>query len=170
MLPFHRHGGVAARLLVLTSAGVLAALLAGCATGQDLGSGTTGSIGSPRTYLLSSAEQNWHCDSLENALQARITKIAALTAQAKAESVAVPPTVTQLFSRLFGEPGSDSPALAQITPERVAADAYHDAMGQKGCAHIDIDAKLASLAPPATSAVPAKIPTDGKDQLAHSGH
>lgn len=135
-----------ARNATMAPAALIAAALGGCATGQDLGSGTTGSVGSPQSYVLTAAEQNWHCEQLDNAVQARITKIAALTAQAKAENTAAAPTVTRLFSRMFSEPGSDSTALAQIKPERSAADAYNVSLAQKGCPRIDIEAKLAAAA------------------------
>jgi hypothetical protein len=131
---------VSGKCVALISA-VAAGLLGGCATGQDV---TTGSLLPSSGYLLSASEKNWHCAGLENALQARVTAIAALNVQARKNADSGAPTVSALFARMFGKPGDDNPALAQIRTERTAADAYNDALKAKGCAAVDIDAKIAT--------------------------
>ena len=125
------------------SAAVGVATLTGCATGSppDLLSLQPG-------YTLTSAEKNWHCEALQNAVQARITKFASLMQQAKAESDATAPTLAKLFARTFGAPGADISALSQIKPERAAADAYNDTSKSKGCAPVDIDGKLPAITLP----------------------
>jgi ABC-type Fe3+-hydroxamate transport system substrate-binding protein len=130
-----------------------AALLAGCAS-------TSPSISliepeAALTYAVSPAEQHWHCGGLQNAIDARVTRIVALKAQAKAETEAAAPTISRLFTRLFDGPGADSPALKQIATERAAANAYNDELRSKGCQSVDIDAKIAAAPPPA---VPLKVP------------
>ena len=121
--------------MVVASAG-----LVGCASQADLG---TSLLGPSNGYVLTSVEQGWHCDSLTNAVNARVTKIAALTQQAKAESETTAPTIFRMFTRMVGEAGADNSALAQIKPERSAADAYNSALRAKRCPAIDIDAKVA---------------------------
>ena len=119
-------------------------MLAGCATGSNpdlFGGGPSG-------YTLTSAEQSWHCAALQNAVQARVTKISSLMQQAKAESSATAPTLSKLFARAFGEPGSDLSSLNQISAERAAADAYNAALTAKGCATVDVDSKLPAVALP----------------------
>jgi hypothetical protein len=124
---------------------VLACLvpLAGCATGSrpDL-------FDQPAAYTLTPTEKNWHCEALQNAVQARTTKIATLLQQAKAESDATAPTISKFFARTFGEPGADLSSINQIKPERAAADAYNAALKVKGCATVDIDSKLPALTLP----------------------
>ena len=119
----------------------------------------TGSVQSG--YILSSAEANWQCSGLETALQARVTRIIALTQQVKAEEVQVAPTVSRFFSRMAGEP--DSPAVAEIKSERAAADAYNEALRKKGCAAVDIDAKIAGTAP-VTPPPAAVVPKTAKQR------
>ncbi|MEQ1698438.1 MAG: hypothetical protein ABL901_21640 [Hyphomicrobiaceae bacterium] len=94
--------------------------------------------------MLSASEKNWHCAGLENALQARVTAIAALRQQARSNADQGAPTVSALFARMFGKPGDDNPALAQIKTERAAADAYNDALKAKGCGLVDIEARIAT--------------------------
>jgi hypothetical protein len=129
-----------------TAVSLIALVVSGCATGSE---SSTGSIGPRAGYTLTAIEQGWHCDALENALNARITTIASLSLQAKAESEATPSTLSRLVTRMFGEPGQDNSALEQIKPERSAADAYNATLKSKGCVTVDIDAKLA----PAQTAV-----------------
>lgn len=113
--------------------------LASCASQADLG---TSLIGPPNGYVLTSVEQGWHCDSLTNAVNARVTKIAALNQQAKTESETTAPTVSQMFTRMFGAAGTDNSALQKIKPERSAAEAYNGALRAKGCPMVEIDAKV----------------------------
>lgn len=127
----------------LLSAAACVSALAGCATGSN-----TDLFSQPPAYTLTSAEKNWHCEALQNAVQARITKIATLMQQAKAESDATAPTLSKLIARTFGAPGSDLSTLSQITPERAAADAYNETLKSKGCAPVDIDSKLPAVALP----------------------
>ena len=118
------------------------ALLSGCAHGvEPLSLEMLGRDG----YTLSAAEMHWNCPALENAVQARVTRIAVLSQQAKAEQAAMPTTLSRFFTRLSGE--RDSPMLTQITTERAAADAYNRELKTKGCSPVDLDAKLASVAP-----------------------
>lgn len=120
----------------------LAVLVSGCAGGIDAPSlDLVGSHG----YTLTAAEMRWNCPALENAVQARVTRITALNQQAKAEQAATPPTLSRFFTRLSGEP--DSPALTEIKSERTAADAYNRELKTKGCAPVDLDAKLAGIVP-----------------------
>ena len=93
---------------------------------------------------MSASEKNWHCGGLENAVQARVSAISALNAQAKKTDESGAPTVSALFARMFGKPGDDNPALAQVKNERAAADAYNASLKAKGCAMVDIDAKIAA--------------------------
>ncbi len=131
--------------IALATAFACGILVSGCATTTAVGTDFS-NVAAP--YTLSSAEKNWHCDSLDNALQARVTKIAALMQQAKVESEAVAPTLSKMLARTFGGPGTDLTTLQQIKPERAAADAYNDALKSKGCKSVDIDAKLPAPAPP----------------------
>lgn len=105
---------------------------------------TTGSLAEPGRYMLPAHEKNWHCAGLEDALQTRVTAIAALNEQARKDADSGAPTVSALFARMAGKPGDESPALAQIKTERAAADAYNDALKAKGCALVDIDARIAA--------------------------
>ncbi len=118
---------------------VAAGLVGGCANGLDV---TTGSLGQPSVYRLSSLEQNWHCGGLENAVQARVVSITALKEKAKKNAESGAPTISALFASMFGNPGDDNPALAQIKTERAAADAYNMSLKAKGCAMVDIDARI----------------------------
>jgi hypothetical protein len=131
-----RAGGLAAL--------ALAALIGGCATGTGGGAAFDLLNKGSGDYVLSAAEMHWNCAGLENALQARITRISALSQQAKADENAMPPTLSRFMTRLAGEP--DSPALVQIKSERAAADAYNRELKTKGCPAVDMDARLASAA------------------------
>ncbi len=119
-----------------------AVLMGGCAS-QTSGGGAFDLLSKGQgDYVLSAAEIHWNCGGIENALQARITRIMTLSHQAKAESDTTPPTISRFFSRLAGEP--DSPALAQLKTERAAAEAYNRELKTKGCPAVDIDARLAA--------------------------
>ena len=129
---------VSGKFVVLASF-VAAGLVGGCANGLDV---ATGSLGQPNVYRLSSLEQNWHCGGLENAVGARVASITALKEQAKKNAESGVPTISALIARMFGNPGDDNPALAQIRTERAAADAYNMSLKAKGCAMVDIDARI----------------------------
>lgn len=123
--------------VVLAAAGTL--ILAGCASNQPL---TTSSINNG--YILSAAEMSWHCGGLENAVNARVAAISALSQQAKANADATAPTVSAMLGRAFGHPVEDGAVQSQIKAERAAADAYNTSLANKGCPKVDIDAKLAA--------------------------
>lgn len=123
-------------LLYVTAAAVM---VTGCATYNAV---TTGSV--QGGYILSAAEMNWHCGGLDNALNARVNTIATLSQQAKVNAENMAPTVSGVLARVFGQPGEDDPARAQIKAERAAADAYNASLMAKGCPKVDIDAKLAA--------------------------
>ena len=149
-------GPVSARCVALASF-VAAALLSGCATGEDV---TTGSLLDAKGYTLSSTEQNWHCDSLENAIHARTTAIAALSQKSKSNAEAPAPTLSVAFARMTGTASDADPALSQIRFERSAVDAYNAALKAKGCPTVNIDAKIATAAgnpPPAPLPVIEKV-------------
>ena len=135
----------------LTAVALSTLLVAGCATSSASLSGLDGSSG----YVLSAAEQNWHCGGLENAMQVHVSKIIALDQQVKNENKTVAPTLARMFSRLTDGPGTDSPALNQIGAERVIADAYNDQLRAKKCPTVDIDAKIATGTSAATVAAAA---------------
>jgi hypothetical protein len=128
-------------------------LLSGCSSNPVPSLPITGSISSPAQYAVSAAEQNWHCGGLENAIDARVTRIAELQLRAKVESDAAAPTISRMYTRLMDGPGADSPSFKQIAGERAAADAYNDALRAKGCRSIDIDERIAAAPAPT---LPAK--------------
>ena len=136
------RGAAPARSVALIT--VAACLIGGCATGSSgpslLEPGSNG-------YILTKAEQNWNCGSLENAIQSHVLKIVNATYAIKLESEAAAPTVSRLFTRLTDGPGSDSPWQAQAKADRVAAEAYNTALQAKGCPKVDLDAKIASFKP-----------------------
>jgi hypothetical protein len=120
------------------------AFLGGCASASlDAGTSVFETSSLSSGYRLSAAEQAWNCNGLENAIEARSTRIAALEKQAKAEIAQAPPTVSRLFTRLFEGNGKDSPAQRQLQSERAAADAYAATLRSKGCPPMDVEASIA---------------------------
>jgi len=123
-------------MLYVTAAAMMAS---GCATQTGV---TTGSVAG--IYRLSSAEMGWHCGGLENALNARIATVVALSQQAKANAEGTAPTVSEVLNRLFGQSAENDPLQSQIRAERAAADAYNASLTAKGCPNVDIDGRLAA--------------------------
>lgn len=130
---------------------VAASLLGACAMGPEV---MTGSLLEPKGYVLSTVEKSWHCDSLENAIQARVTTIAGLTQKAKSNAEAPAPTIAATFARLTGKPGGGDPTASQIQAERSAIDAYNAALKAKGCATVDVEVKITTAAAPVPVAIP----------------
>lgn len=140
----HRKAGraAAARPFVV----LLGICLTACANAPAAIS-TTGSL-QPASFRLSPAEQHWNCNGLENAVQARITTIISLSAQAKAAAADVAPTLSVLFARMSGHGDEANSALQQMKSERIAADSYNAQLKAKGCPAVDIDAKLQAAGVP----------------------
>ena len=132
----------------------LATLLTGCATNPAPSLSLAEPFAASAQYVVSPSEQGWHCGGLENAIDARATRIAELQLKAKIETDAAAPTFSRMFTRLFDGPGADSPSFKQIATERAAADAYNDALRAKGCQRVDIDARIAAAPAP-------KLPAKG---------
>ena len=147
---FCRNHDQQAAPLPLVWAGLLALMLTACATPGVL---ETSSPAASPGYTLTAAEQKWPCANLTNSLNVHVNKIVSLTSQAKAEAAAVPPTLSLALSRMMNSE-TEGPALAQARTERVAADAYNDALRAKRCPTVDIDTKVTAalkVAPPPPS-------------------
>ena len=140
--------------VIALAAALFATLLTGCATNDTPSLSLTDPFATKARYAVSPSEQGWHCGGLENAIDARATRIAELQLKAKIETDAAAPTFSRMFTRLFDGPGADSPSFKQIATERAAADAYNDALRAKGCQRVDIDARIAAAPAP-------KLPAKG---------
>lgn len=141
-----RTGGspVAASMLSVVSLAALCLLLSGCAGDATVPQAELSTGANPsRAVALSDADRNATCAALEGNIKAQVPRIKSLEAAAKSESQTAAPTLARTFARLFGPPGSDSKALADLQQERALTVAYNDALREKGCATISVEALLA---------------------------
>ena len=120
----------------LVGYGLVGALLSGCASSRA-------ELSEP-PVALSAAEQSWHCGALENALEAKITKIKALTAQAQAERDRPSPTLSGLMAQILGQSSAEELTLAQIKSEQETAQAHIAAMHTKACNSSEIEARYSA--------------------------
>jgi hypothetical protein len=134
-------------------------ILNGCANQQTAGldtaqvtpmKGSVGSLGATRPRA-SSAKSNavtigdrMTCKGLENAIDVHVTKLVALKQRAKAERDLPAPTVEQALTRMFGQQNSGNQALSEVTIEQDQLEHYSGVMQTKGCAPVDITAKIAT--------------------------
>lgn len=98
------------------------------------------------------------CKGLENAIDVHVTKVVALQRSAKTESEQSPPTVERALTRMFGSQDSDNKALSELTTEQNQLDHYRAVMQSKGCAPVDIAAKIAAAPVP----IPPEKPSFAK--------
>lgn len=112
------------------------ALLAGCATGP-IGLQKDGS------YILESSEQKLDCDRLYKAIWGRLQLLKKLPERAKAEMEQTPPTAFLALGRIFGGQNKGLATIDEYDREVAHIGALHGAMGQKGCARIDLERELA---------------------------
>ena len=146
--------------------------LSGCASQQTASSeppalkpikGSVGSLGAPppRKSIVKANGvtdgEKMTCKGLENAIGVRIGKLIVLKQAAKTESEKPAPTVERAFAPMFGPAGSDNKALGELATEQTQLEHYNSVLKTKGCAQVDLAAKIAAAPVPAPPTNPASV-------------
>jgi hypothetical protein len=150
----------------------LSFILNGCANQQTASfdaaqvtpmKGSVGSLGATPARM-SSAKSNavtigdrMTCKGLEHAIDVHVIKLIALKQRAKAESDLPAPTVEQALTRMFGPQNSGNQTLSELTTEQNQLEHYSAVMQTKGCAPVDITAKIATTPPLIPAAKPVSV-------------
>jgi hypothetical protein len=123
---------------------VLCAVVLACV--HQLG-GCMGALGlqSDGTYLLERHEEQASCDTLYKDIWGHIQLIKGLSAKARAEQAAPPPTASLLFGRFFGG-DKGLKAVEEYDRERAHTYALQRVMREKKCVNVDVDLELAEVA------------------------
>ena len=123
-------------------------LMPGVLAGMSRDVAAAGSDRAVRPYQLTPDERKLDCRALAGAVTAQIAEIKTLRLKARKEQLEPAPSLTRMFARMSGPPGSGIAALEEIAYARAKADAFNAELQARRCKTILIDAELASVERP----------------------
>ena len=96
------------------------------------------------SYVLSAEDQRLDCRRLRERSDSLLDQLKALPLRAAEEIKEAPATVALFVGRAIGDSKSGVAAVAEFDQGRAEATALNEAMSQKGCGKVDLDAELSS--------------------------
>ena len=95
-------------------------------------------------YVLSAEDQRMDCRRLHERSEGLLDQLKALPYRAAEELKEAPSTVAQFVGRVIGDQKTGVSAVAEFEQGRAEAVALNDAMAQKGCETVNVEAELSN--------------------------
>ena len=122
------------------------AAVGACAAAGPLSTGTVPGLQPDGTYVLTDAERSKSCRHAADLLEAALTKMEALPAEAKKQRDQPPSTIAATYARLTGSADDKVAAEREFALERARVGALQTSLVEQRCpVLVDYGARLASL-------------------------